>query len=155
MFISSIAAVGKWSKVFPQEATIPEAQITDNSVAMNTGYGEFKCVAERILQIAHKQCGILVTIIRTGQIDGPSLASGGQLPMQGSLLAVCKTSRTVGALPTRVAAVDWVPVGTLAQQISHVTADEGSRNSYCVFNLVHPEVQLWDLFLGTRQLLRA
>jgi thioester reductase-like protein len=149
VFISSIAAVGRWSTVFPQEPTIPETQITDNNVAMSMGYGESKCVAERVLQIAHKQCGIPVSIIRTGQIGGPSSVSGKQLPVQGWLLAICRASRPLGALPTSVAPVDWLPVGVLAQQISDVVADEGSRTGYHVFNLVHPDLKPWDLFLGT------
>ena len=148
VFISSIAAVGQWSKVFPQEHRIPEAQITNNNVAMNMGYGESKCVAERILQVAHKQCGVPVSIVRTGQIGGPSSASG-QLPVQGWLLALCRTSRALGALPTRVAAVDWLPVDVLTKQIADVVADEGSRDGYRVFNLVHPCSQPWNLFLDT------
>jgi thioester reductase-like protein len=148
-FISSVAAVGHWPIVFPQETVIPEAQITDNNVAMHMGYGESKGVAERILHIAHKQCGIPVNIIRTGQIGGPSSSSGGQMPEQGWLLALCRASRALGALPTRVAALDWLPVDALAKQISEVVANEGGHGGYRVFNLVHPDRQPWDLFLNT------
>jgi thioester reductase-like protein len=149
VFISSIAAVGRWSRVFSQQPAIPEAPISDNNVAMEMGYGESKCVAERVLQVAHEQCGIPVNIIRTGQIGGPSSASGKQLPLQGWLLALCKTSRALGVLPTHVSPVDWLPVGMLARQISDVVADKGTRDSYRVFNLVHANVQPWDLFLDT------
>jgi hypothetical protein len=130
--------------------TIPEAQITDNNVAMHMGYGESRCVAERVLlQVAHKQCGIPVSIIRTGQIGGPSSISGECLPVQGWLLTLCRASRALGALPMNVAPADWLPVGVLAQQISDVVMNGGCRVGYRVLNLVHPDVQPWDLFLET------
>ncbi|KAF2832434.1 putative NRPS-like enzyme [Ophiobolus disseminans] len=146
VFISSIAAVGEWSKVFPHEPITPEAQIADTNVAMHMGYGESKCVAERVLQVAHEQCGIPVSIVRTGQIGG---SSTGHMPEQGWLLALCRTSKVLGVLPTHVAAVDWLPVDVLAQQISDVAAANESHDKYCVYNLVHREAQPWSLFLDT------
>ena len=149
VFISSIAAVGNWSKVFPSEPQIPESQISDANVAMNMGYGESKCVAERVLQVAHDVCGIPVNIIRVGQIGGPSIASGGKWLVQGWLLAIIKTSKALGALPTHVAPVDWIPVDALATQISDIVAHSSILAGYHIFNLVHPQVEAWDMFLET------
>ena len=149
VFISSIAAVGNWPNIYPQEPVIPEAPITNTDVAMHMGYGESKCVAERILQVAHKECGILVSIVRTGQIGGPSSSLGGQLPVQGWLIALTKTSKALGVLPNSVSPVDWVPVDVMGKQISDISSDEGSRLDYRVFNLIHPGLKPWSLFLDT------
>jgi thioester reductase-like protein len=148
VFISSIAAVGNWSKVC-QERTIPEVPIMDLNVAMHMGYGESKCVAERILQFTHKECGIPVSIIRTGQIGGCSSLLGGQMPVEGWLLALARTSKELGVLPTHVSPVDWVPVDVLGKQILDIISNERANRGYGVFNLVHPDVQPWSLFLDT------
>jgi thioester reductase-like protein len=141
--------VGNWPKFHPQDPIIPEAPIDDINTAMHMGYGESKCVAELILQIAHKECGVPVSIVRTGQIGGPSSSAGGGMPVQGWLIALAKTSKALGALPTHVSPVDWVPVDVLGKQIAVVAAHEGSKDGYRVFNLVHPDVQPWSLFLDT------
>ncbi|KAF2441511.1 hypothetical protein P171DRAFT_523500 [Karstenula rhodostoma CBS 690.94] len=147
VFISSIAAVGNWSKVFTSEPQIPESRILDANVAMHMGYGESKCVGERILQIAHDICGIPVNVIRIGQIGGSSTESSGNWPVQGWLLAIIKTSKALGALPTRVAPVDWIPVDALATQISDVVAHTSTTVGYHIFNMVHPNVDPWGMFL--------
>lgn len=140
VFISSIAAVGNWSAVFPSEPQIPEFRIDDLNVAMQMGYGESKCAAERILQIAHDVCHIPVNVVRVGQIGGPSTPSSGHWPKQGWLHAIVKTSKALGALPTRVAPVDWIPVDALATQISDVVSQNSTSVRYHVFNMVHPDV---------------
>ncbi|KAL1598059.1 putative secondary metabolism biosynthetic enzyme [Paraconiothyrium brasiliense] len=149
VFISSIAAVGNWSKVFPSQAEIPEALISDASVAMHMGYGESKCVGERILQVAHDVCEIPVNIIRVGQIGGHGMTPGGKWPVQRWLLAIIRTSKALGALPTQVAPVDWIPVDALATQISDVVASSSTTVGYHIINMVHPDVAPWDLFLDT------
>lgn len=149
VFISSIAAVGNWSKVFPSQPQIPETPIIDANVSMHMGYGESKCVGERILQVAHDVCRIPVNVIRVGQIGGPSMPSGGKWPVQGWLLAIVRTSKALGALPTHVAPVDWIPVDALAKQVSDVVAHASTTVGYHIFNMVHPDVASWDMFLDT------
>lgn len=151
VFISSIAAVGNWSKVFPSQPQVPETPIIDANVAMSMGYGESKCVGELILQVAHEACGVPVNVIRIGQIGGPSMLSGGKWPVQGWLLAIVRTSKALGALPTRVAPVDWIPVDNLAKQISDVVAHTSTTVGYHIFNMVHPGVASWDTFLDVLQ----
>lgn len=146
VFISSIAAVGNWSKVFPSQPRIPEIPITDTNVAMHMGYGESKCVGERVLQVAHESCGIPVNIIRIGQIGGPC-TSGGEWPVQGWLLAIIRTSKALGALPTQVAPVDWIPVDILASQISDVVTLASAAVGYHIYNMVHPDAAPWKMFL--------
>lgn len=151
VFVSSLAAVGNWSRVYTTEPMIPETPIGDPNVALHMGYGESKCVAERILQVAHDQCSVPVDIVRTGQIGGPTPPSKVQWPVQGWLLALIKTSKALGALPTHVAPVDWIQADALARQISEVVgaSASGSSGMYRVFNLVHSKVEPWDLFLDT------
>ncbi len=150
VFISSLAAVGNWTKVTPSACRIEEAPIINSNVAMHMGYGESKCVAERILQAAHQSARIPVDIIRTGQIGGQSTKFGGAMPVDGWLAAILSTSRLLGAVPTHVSPIDWLAVDILAKQVSDVVASTGGDdNTYRVFNLVHPKQETWNLFLDT------
>jgi thioester reductase-like protein len=149
VFISSIAAVGNWSHVFPVQPRIPEARVTDPNVALHMGYGESKWIAEQILQIAHDTCGIPVSIVRFGQVGGSSPPVKYAWPAQGWLLAIIRASKAMGAFPTHVAPVDWIPIDILAKQIVGVVEDKPKDRGYQVFNLVHSEVAPWDVFLNT------
>ncbi|KAK7190955.1 ochratoxin A non-ribosomal peptide synthetase [Paraphaeosphaeria sporulosa] len=148
VFISSIAGVGNWSKVVPSQPHIPESRIEDPDVAMHMGYGESKRAGQHMLQIAHDVCGIPISVVRIGQICGPSTQSGGKWPTQGWLLAIDTTSKALGALPTRVAPVNWIPADALATQITLVVTHASTSVEYHVFNVVYPDVASWELFLN-------
>ncbi|KAF2799626.1 acetyl-CoA synthetase-like protein [Melanomma pulvis-pyrius CBS 109.77] len=165
LFISSIAAVGHWAQVHGSQTTIPETPIQDVGVALPMGYGESKCVAERILQVAHETCGIPVTILRVGQIGGSTTAAitewptvlgvmgrnatdtSAGWPVQEWLLSIIKTSKALGAFPTHVAPVDWIPVDTLGTMVASIAVEE--ELDLGIFNAVHPEVTSWDTLLNT------
>ncbi|KAF1956304.1 acetyl-CoA synthetase-like protein [Byssothecium circinans] len=149
VFVSSFGAVLNWPILHPDNPIVPETPIDDVSASGYMGYGESKCVAERILQHAHKECGIPVDILRTGQIGGPGKEAGGKWAVQGWLLGIIKSSKALGVFPTKVAPVDWLSVDVLAQQIADVTSRHSNTSLYRVFNLAHPDVKSWDLFLDT------
>ncbi|KAF2472981.1 putative NRPS-like enzyme [Lindgomyces ingoldianus] len=147
LFISSIAAVGSWSKVYPDQPVIPEVPIQDCNVAMGMGYGESKCVAERILGVANQVAGIPVSILRVGQIGGP--LGLGKWPVQKWLLAIIKTSKTIKALPDHVSPVDRIPVDALSDVISDIASAGAVSNMFQIFNLTHPDPAPWKTFLQT------
>jgi nucleoside-diphosphate-sugar epimerase len=48
----------------------------DYSVAQDFGYGESKHVSERILQIAKARSGVPASVLRVGQVAGPTTING-------------------------------------------------------------------------------
>jgi thioester reductase-like protein len=144
-FISSIAAVGNWSVVHPLNPVMPEEPATDSDIAMEMGYGESKCVAEQLLVRANDIAGVPVSIVRAGQIGGPSILEQGPWPEQAWLSSIIKTSKVLGVLPTKVSSVDWIPVDSLAIGISNVALniDQHSEKAPRVFNMVHPTPMPW------------
>jgi thioester reductase-like protein len=150
-FVSSIAAVGNWPKVHPDQQFIPERPAQDSNVALNMGYGESKCVAEQILARASAISGVDVAIVRAGQIGGTTSPNLGSWPLQGWLFALAKTAHTLGVFPAQVSPVDWIPVDAFAAAISNIARDHGNYETVRVFNVVHPVPVPWNLFLGTLQ----
>ncbi|KAF2651929.1 acetyl-CoA synthetase-like protein [Lophiostoma macrostomum CBS 122681] len=146
-FISSIAAVGNWSTVHPLDPVIPEEAAMNSDIAMEMGYGESKCVAEQLLVRANDIRNVPVSIVRAGQIGGPSIPTQGPWPEQAWLLSLIKSAKVLGVLPTKVASVDWIPVNTLAAGISNVAlnVDQHDELSLRVFNMVHPRPRPWKV----------
>ncbi|KAF2202987.1 acetyl-CoA synthetase-like protein [Delitschia confertaspora ATCC 74209] len=149
IFISSIAAIGDYSKLHPSSPIAPETPLQSYDVAMQMGYGESKNVAEHILSAAHKTCGMPVSSLRIGQIGGcmePGNLGAGW-PVQAWLLGVIKTSQALGALPKGVTAVDWMPVDALGNIISRIAGREAAAGGVRVFNLVHPDAKPFSVFI--------
>ncbi|KAL9623093.1 MAG: hypothetical protein Q9160_002607 [Pyrenula sp. 1 TL-2023] len=151
VFISSISSVGNWSKIHQDQKTIPEYPIRDCNVALNLGYGESKCVAERILAVANERSGTPVSIVRTGQIGGASGTSTAvPWASQDWLLSIQKTSKALGVAPTHVALLDWMPVDKFADAVSHVAQYTDLMSSELhVFNLSHPQPSPWSVVTQT------
>ncbi|KAH7060984.1 hypothetical protein BKA63DRAFT_528313 [Paraphoma chrysanthemicola] len=147
-FVSSICAVGNWPVVYPMNPVIPEAVVWDNRSAMPHGYGEAKCVAEQVLEKAHKASAIPVSIIRAGQIGGPSQLNLGAWPRQGWLYSIILASSKQGVFPTHMQPLDWIPVDILADGIANITMRR-PNSSVEVFNALHPNPASWSLFYKT------
>ncbi|KAI0569759.1 NAD(P)-binding protein [Pyrenophora tritici-repentis] len=148
-FISSICAVGNWQLLHPTQAMVPEEVVWDNASAMPHGYGESKCIAEQLLAKAHEEEGLCVNIVRAGQIGGPQNSKLGTLPRQGWLYSIIKMSEKLGAFPTHVQSLNWIPVDCLAQGIANITKSTPSLQTLQVFNMVHPEPAAWSVFQET------
>lgn len=108
-FMSSIGAIGEWKR--SDGSTVPEVPFESCDVALRQGYGEAKHVCERICLAASKKAGVPTTILRLGQIAGPTTEAG----MWNSwewLPAIVQTSKTIGRIPRTLGAapVDWIPV---------------------------------------------
>ncbi|TDL25104.1 hypothetical protein BD410DRAFT_697901, partial [Rickenella mellea] len=66
VFTSSVAVVQGWKEGCP----VPEIFVTDPSVAIGSGYGESKWIAERILEEAGKNTTLAPVVVRVGQLCG-------------------------------------------------------------------------------------
>jgi thioester reductase-like protein len=89
----------------------PEDLIEDPDVVLKQGYAESKHIAERLCYEASKTTGVPTTILRVGQIGGPTRAEGiwNRNEWFPSLIA---TSERIGKIPASLGAneLDWIPV---------------------------------------------
>ncbi|KAF2011090.1 putative NRPS-like enzyme [Aaosphaeria arxii CBS 175.79] len=150
IYVSSIAAVGNWSKIYPDQPLAPEKPATDSRIAMDMGYGESKNVAEHMLVQVHEKYGVPVAVIRAGQIGGPSDPSLGSWPRQGWLFSLIKASVKIRAFPAKVSPLDWIPVDSFASAIVAIIETKADMAPQ-VFNMVHPQPEPWSLFLNVLQ----
>jgi nucleoside-diphosphate-sugar epimerase len=66
LFVSSVAAVGGWTR-----GPVPEAPIRDLSASAPTGYGQSKLIAEYLLDEATRISGVRTAVCRVGIVAGP------------------------------------------------------------------------------------
>lgn len=135
----------------PSTPLIPEVPVWDFSSAVNTGYGQSKCLAEQLLARAGQENGVRVAIVRAGQIEGASsaLPEAPQWPVQGWLYVTFKTAQRLGYWPVRMNGVDWIPVDSLAEGIANITLSPPSSDTHTdtvkVYNMMHPRPAPWVL----------
>lgn len=146
VFISSIGAVMNWSGS-GRTGPVPEQLFDDVSVAPDQGYPESKHVAERILGIAAKQCGLDCTVIRIGQIAGASNGTGIWNEREWFPCLV-KSSKEMGSFPDTLLGgekeVDWVPVDEVAAAVSEIVfADLENKKQIRVFHVINPNTASW------------
>ena len=163
VFISSIAGVGNCSldKSTAAGERVPEKIYEDHSVSLPQGYGESKHVAECILASAAKQSDIPSTVVRCGQLAGPSDASSvwNRHEWVPSLLI---SSKEMGILPQTLGSqnvVDWVPMDTAAKAVCEVTMARSTGTSEGddlarAYHVVNPAIVQWsDLVPGVSRAL--
>jgi thioester reductase-like protein len=143
VFVSSLASVGNWSA--HNHGPVPETPATDPRVAQQFGYGESKHVAERVLQHAQEHCGVPATILRVGQIAGPSTAKGGVWNKAEWLPSLVQTSKALRLIPEALPdPVDWIPVDQLSQIILEVMHEGVESQRGQIYHLVNPNVVEWS-----------
>lgn len=127
VFISSVCAVGGIS------GNAPEKIYTDWNTPLNIGYGQSKFIAERLLDAASNEAGIPTTVIRVGQIAGPTTAAG-EWPKKEWIPSLIASSKCLGAIPDSLGTgddVDWVPVDILGKGIVEMTfSSAGTERMY-------------------------
>jgi nucleoside-diphosphate-sugar epimerase len=107
-FVSSVATIGAWAPKHGPAVT--EEPVEDPDVTIPQGYGESKHVAERLCLTASRQSGVPTTILRVGQIAGPTTANG-EWNRQEWLPTIIATSKATGRIPNTLAgSVNWIPV---------------------------------------------
>lgn len=130
VFISSVSSSMN-SVLVPEEITPP-------SHSMALGYGESKSVAEHILSAS----GIPTTILRVGQVGGPTDPTLPPWPTHEWLYPVIKASKALGVIPTCHFPITWVPIDLAAKGIVELTL---SATGSEVYNVVNPKVVEWKM----------
>lgn len=143
VFVSSVSSV---ESLAVSGSIVPEAPVEDPLAAMNTGYGQSKLAAERILATAQLKSGIPVSIVRVGQVGGPS-TSDLTWPDQVWLSAIIKTSKAMGCFPAQVAPIDWVGVETVARILEKVALQPDKNLDAPQFFNVASKPQPWSTLL--------
>ena len=158
VFISSIAGVANWSA----KEAVPEQIFEDHSLPAQSGYGESKHVAELILAVAAEKSGLKCTVVRAGQLAGPTDARS-TWSKQEWFPSLVITSRGLGVLPERLGSsgnvVDWVPMDVAAKTVWEVASAASARTAQGraveVAHLVNPQRTSWSqLVPGVAKVLR-
>ncbi|RAK78914.1 NRPS-like enzyme [Aspergillus fijiensis CBS 313.89] len=144
-FVSSVSTIGSWRAEMGR--VVPEAPVEDVRAVLEQGYGESKFVSERLCWAAAQRSGIPTTVLRVGQIGGPTTRQG-KWNVDEWVPNLVKTSVAMGKVPKDLGgyAVDWVPVDTLATittELTHTRRGEQSHTPHRVYHLVNPTKTAW------------
>ncbi|OBT45611.1 Type I Iterative Polyketide synthase (PKS) [Pseudogymnoascus sp. WSF 3629] len=152
-FISSASAVTNWLE--HHTGKVPEEIIYDHSAATPLGYCESKHVAERLLDLANARSAVPVTVIRIGQIAGPTQKQGVWSKREW-LPSLVSSSKYLGLLPETLGAidtVDWIPVDVLSKIIVELVGASDIKPPVKprVYHVVNPRITSWKTLLPTVQ----
>jgi thioester reductase-like protein len=158
VFVSSISSVQDWASVYPTPVT--EKPLESYDVASPLGYGQSKHVSERVLVKASAVSDIPVTILRLGQVAGPTTVTGGKWSTDEWVASLAAISKMLKLIPTDISSIDWVPVDLMACVICELTLFEGKNdasihledageetNRLRIFNVVNPHLSEWTTFV--------
>ncbi|KAG6877487.1 putative NRPS-like protein biosynthetic cluster [Termitomyces sp. T32_za158] len=129
LFVSSIGSVQNWDK---SKGTVPEDAIEDVSVALGSGYGKAKHVAERILL----RSGLQALTFRVGQIIGGP--PRGVWPTTEWFPILVKSSISLGAIPVAPGLVSWLYAENISATIVDLSLSKHTTPFPRALNLVHP-----------------
>ncbi|KAL4988612.1 hypothetical protein BDW68DRAFT_158654 [Aspergillus falconensis] len=154
-FVSSVSTIGNW-KPTDTETSVPEAPMETSDVVLEQGYGESKHVSERICLEASRRSSVPTSILRVGQIAGPTTVAGLWNPTEWVPILL-KTSKGLGVLPETLGGmfVDWIPVDTLARIILEILAtrlhETQTESNAAFFHLTNPTKTPWSSLLPSVQ----
>ncbi|KAK1252094.1 hypothetical protein MKX08_003281 [Trichoderma sp. CBMAI-0020] len=147
VFISSIASVLGWK----ESRKVPEEIILSDSVTANNGYAQSKHIAERILYEASQTVGIQVTVVRLGQIAGPTTAGAGKWNSLDWVPQIIYTSKSLGAVPKSLGMaddVDWVPIDRLPDiLVDLIHHDLKKPERFQIYHAANPNPVPWGSLL--------
>ncbi|KAF7934753.1 uncharacterized protein EAE98_002798 [Botrytis deweyae] len=154
-FMSSLGSLASWPSFRPK-TPVSEHIFTDSNLPM-LGYGQFKFIAENILNNAPEIHGISVDVLRCGQIGGPSGDGKKQWNARDWFPILLQTSKALGLVPSDLGAQDliqWIPADNVSQIIVELMHGSDTREGLTTFNLINPKFVKWsDLVLGVKQIL--
>jgi thioester reductase-like protein len=122
-----------------------------------TGYAQSKHVAERLLATAGAKLKIPISILRIGQIAGPTtIGDGGKWESHDWMHSLAILSKACGLVPSDVAEIDWVPVDQVSRIVSDITLQEkheGETGTPFVqlYNILHPRPIQFSVFADALQ----
>ncbi|EHK42461.1 hypothetical protein TRIATDRAFT_224197 [Trichoderma atroviride IMI 206040] len=147
VFISSIASVLGWK----ESRKVPEEIILSDSVTASNGYAQSKHIAERILYEASQTVGIQITVVRLGQIAGPTSAGAGKWNSLDWVPQIIYTSKSLGAIPKTLGMaddVDWVPIDRLPDiLVDLIHHDLKKPERFQIYHAANPNPVSWGSLL--------
>lgn len=150
-FISSVAATNRWAESKPN-APVPEDVVVDPSVSAKRGYGFAKLTSEILLASAARTTGAPVTVLRPGQIGGPSAPGYGEWSRKEAIFALVQASKTMLMAPNDLPPIDWIPVNDLADIVTDLLIhDLRASTKLSTYNLVNPTQSPWTMFVKSLQ----
>ncbi|KAJ5105513.1 hypothetical protein NUU61_002860 [Penicillium alfredii] len=142
VFMSSVGAVQGWASAISPNVAVPEEVIRSPEVATLTGYAQSKHVAERLLDIAGERLQIPISILRLGQVAGPtSMGNAGKWESNDWMHSLAIMSKASGLIPNDMGSVDWIPVDMVSRVVRDITLQtrqDPSAAGARLYNLVHP-----------------
>lgn len=145
-FCSSISAAAGT----PLPAKIAEAPIPQLEHAQNMGYARSKLVAERIIQAAAEETGMVAKVLRVGQIVGDTVT--GKWNPTEAIPLMLQTAVTMKALPALDESPSWLPVDVVADAILELAkikpdangkAELFSHDSQVVYHVQNAKTFRW------------
>lgn len=123
-FVSSISSIGAWNSSMGQPSA-PEGPVHSPDAPLKQGYAESKHVAERLCYAASDKVGIPTTVLRVGQIAGPTTRRG-RWNSREWIPALVQSSISLGQIPSTMGGaneINWIPVvrDTYLKQCIHLT----------------------------------
>ncbi len=110
-FVSSISSIGAWDPSMGHPSA-PEGPVHNPDAALKQGYAESKHIAERLCYAASDKAGIPTTILRVGQIAGPTNSLGSWNSREW-IPALMKSSISLGQIPSTLGGaneINWIPI---------------------------------------------
>ncbi|KAJ5176185.1 uncharacterized protein N7482_002062 [Penicillium canariense] len=157
VFTSSISTVAGWAKAVAPNVPVPEEVIKCPGAASHTGYAQSKHIAERLLAAAGAKLQIPISILRIGQVAGPTtIGDGGRWESHDWIHSLAILSKACGLVPSDIAEVDWIPVDQASRIVSDITLQEkhdGDTGTPFVhlYNIVHPQPMQFSVFADALQ----
>ncbi|KAG1866982.1 putative aminoadipate reductase [Suillus tomentosus] len=141
IFVSSIASALSWDT---SQGPVPENLLSDPSMAIGSGYGESKHVAEQIIA----RSNLKATSLRVGQITGGPTGAWATTDWVPILV---KSSLALGSLLDLPGVVSWTPADRVAAAALDVALSEAHVP---LVNINHPRPVSWrTIFEGVRDAL--
>lgn len=153
VFASSTSYAIAWAsahnkKTIPEDIVLPPREVSD------TGYGESKQAAERILALASDRSKVPVDILRVGQIAGPRVATSKAFWSKHEWIpSLITTSKSLGLIPDVHIPIDWIPIDELAQITMEIALEESpaanaideraADDPLRIYNCVNPRPSSW------------
>lgn len=140
-FVSSVASALGWD---PNQGPVPEELLGDPCMAIGSGYGESKHVAEQIIA----RSGLQATSLRVGQITGGPTGAWATTDWVPILV---KSGLALGSLLDLPGVVSWTPADRVAAAALDVALSEAHVP---LVNVTHPKPVPWrTIFEGVRDAL--
>ncbi|KAF8205835.1 acyl transferase domain-containing protein [Mycena galopus ATCC 62051] len=132
---SFVSTIGVCRNVPPSVEFAPEAPIEDARIAVHSGYGESKWVAERLIQMASERHYLNTNVIRVGLLTG---APSGSWDISQWVPVLVQSGAHIGCLPDGDDEISWIPTSDAAAAIVDMRSTMNET-----LHVVHPRPTTW------------